>query len=88
MTKKQVGKKWVYLAYTSILLFFIGGSQDRNSKQGRILETRAGTEAMVGAAYWLAAPGLLSLFPCRESPGPPARGWPHPQWTGPSQISL
>jgi hypothetical protein len=31
MTKKQAGEKRVYSAYTSILLFSIEESQDRNS---------------------------------------------------------
>jgi hypothetical protein len=31
MTKKQVGEKKVYSAYTSTLLFITKGSQDRNS---------------------------------------------------------
>jgi hypothetical protein len=31
MTKKQVGEKRVYLAYTSILWLIIEESQDRNS---------------------------------------------------------
>jgi hypothetical protein len=33
MTKKQVGEKRVYLAYTSILLFITKGSQDWNSSR-------------------------------------------------------
>jgi hypothetical protein len=40
MTKKQVGEKRVYLAYDSISLFFIKGSQGRN------LEAGADAEAM------------------------------------------
>ena len=31
-------------------------------QQGRNLEAGAGTEAMEGAAYWLASPGLLSFL--------------------------
>jgi hypothetical protein len=33
MTKKQIGKKRVYSAYTSILLFITKGSQDWNSSR-------------------------------------------------------
>jgi hypothetical protein len=33
MTKKQVGEKRVYLAYTSTTLFIIEGSHDRNSNR-------------------------------------------------------
>jgi hypothetical protein len=33
MTKKQVEEERVYLAYTSILLFIIKGSQDWNSSR-------------------------------------------------------
>jgi hypothetical protein len=59
MTKKQVGEKRVYSAYTSILLFI--------TKEVRT-GTQAGQEA--GAEqrpqrdlpYWLAFPGLLSLL--------------------------
>jgi hypothetical protein len=35
MTKKQVREKRAYLAYTSILLFIIEGSQERDSKRAR-----------------------------------------------------
>lgn len=31
MMKKQVGEEIIYLAYTSISVFIIKGSQDRNS---------------------------------------------------------
>lgn len=34
--KKQAGEKIVYLAYTSISLLIIGGSQDRSSSRTRI----------------------------------------------------
>jgi hypothetical protein len=33
MTKKHMGEETVYLAYTSISLFIIEGSQDRNSNR-------------------------------------------------------
>jgi hypothetical protein len=33
MTKYQVGEEKVYLTYTSTLLFFTKGSQDRNSNR-------------------------------------------------------
>jgi hypothetical protein len=33
MTKNQVVEKRVYLAYSSIFLFIIEGSQDRNSNR-------------------------------------------------------
>ena len=64
MPQKQVGEERVDLAYTSILLFIIKGSQDRNSN-------RAGTwrqELMQrpwgrGAAYYLASPAYLAQPP-------------------------
>ena len=56
MTKKQVGEERIYLAYTYILQFAIEGSQDRNSKQDRILEAEADAEAMEGRC-------LLACFP-------------------------
>ena len=60
MIKEQVGEERVYSAYTSTLWFVTEGSQDRSS-QGRNLEAEADAEAMEGAAYWIAFPGLLSL---------------------------
>ena len=44
MAKEQVGEERDYLAYISILLLIIEGSQ------GRILEAGADAEAMEGAA--------------------------------------
>ena len=46
MTKKEVREERAYLAYTSISLFIMEGSQDRNSKQGRVLEAGADAEAI------------------------------------------
>ena len=62
--------------------------QQRKSEQeltqGRNMEAGADAEAMEGAAYWLASPGLLSLLFLIElrttSPGmtPPTMGWALP----------
>ena len=61
MTKKQVGEKRFYLAYTSILLFIT--KEVRTGTQAG-LEARADTKAMEGCyllAYfpWLAQPAFL-----------------------------
>ena len=60
MIKKQVGEKGAYLAYTSILLFFIEGSRDRKVKQDRIWEAGAIAEALEGCC-------LLTCFPVEVS---------------------
>jgi hypothetical protein len=60
MTRKQVMEEKVHSAYTSALLFITKGSQV-GTHTGRNLEAGADAEAMEGAAYWLASPGLLSL---------------------------
>jgi len=39
--------------------------QDRNSSRAGTLEARADAEAMEGAAYWVASPGLLCLLSYR-----------------------
>ena len=48
-------------------------------------ELEAGTdaEAMEGAAYWFAS-SWLAQPAFLQNPGPPAQGWLHPQWAGPS----
>jgi hypothetical protein len=65
ITKKQLGEERVYFAYTSISLFAIEGSQDRNS-------SRAGTQGQElmqrpwrDAASWLASHALLRLLSYR-----------------------
>lgn len=54
-------------------------------KQDKDLEAGANTEAMEGAAYWLAPHGLLRLFFYKT--GTTSPGWPHTQWARPSLIS-
>jgi hypothetical protein len=85
MTKKQVGKESVYSAYNSTFLFITKGSQGRNS-QGRNLEAAVDAEAMEGAAYWLASPGLLSLIFYRTQDHQPRDGTNHPEWAGLSPL--
>jgi hypothetical protein len=57
MTKKQVGEKRVYSAYTSTLLFITKGRQDWNSSQ----EAGTGTEAMEGCSLLACFPWLAQL---------------------------
>jgi hypothetical protein len=45
---KKFGKERVHLAYISISLFIIEGGQEKNSKQGRDLETGPDTKVMDG----------------------------------------
>jgi hypothetical protein len=81
MTKKQVGEERVY--YTSILLFITK-------------EVRTGTQAGQKAGgyggmqrlwrdvlYWLASPGLLSLFSYRTQDYQPRDG---PTYKGPFRL--
>jgi hypothetical protein len=61
MTKKQIGEKRVYLAYTSILLFIIKEVRTR-TQAGQ--EAGADAEAVEGCSLpacflWLAQPALL-----------------------------
>jgi hypothetical protein len=58
---KQVGEERVYLAYTSVLLFIIEGSQDRNSSRAGTWRQELMLRPRRGAAYSLAPHGLLSL---------------------------
>jgi len=51
---------------------------------GQAPEAGAGAEAVEGAAYWLASLAQPAFL---QSPGPPAQGWPHLQWAGPSLIN-
>jgi hypothetical protein len=62
----------VYSAYISILLLITKGSQDRNSNRAGTWRRELMYQLWRGAAYWLASPGLLSLFSYRTqdtSPG-------------------
>ena len=72
MTKKQVGDKRIYLAYTSILLFITKGSQDR-TQAGQ--KAGADAEAMEGCSF-LAYSACSLIEPKTTSPEmvPPTRG--------------
>jgi hypothetical protein len=67
MTKKQVGKERVYLAYTSTLLFITKGTQDRIMRQ----------RPWRNAALWIVSPGLLSLLSYRIQNYQPRDGTTH-----------
>jgi hypothetical protein len=82
MTKKQIGEERVYSAYTSTLLFITKGSQDWNSiKQVRKQELMQ--RPWKDVTYWLASPGLLSLFSYRTQDYQPRDG---PTHKGPSPL--
>ena len=55
----------------------------RELTQGRDLEAGADAEAMEGCCLLTCFPWLAQLVFLRN-PGPPAQGWHHPQWPGPS----
>jgi hypothetical protein len=73
MTKKQFGEEWVYLAYTSMLLFIT-----REVRNG----TQAGQEQELmqrpwrDIFYWLASLGLLSLLSYRTKTTSPEMASP------------
>jgi len=50
---------------------------EQELRQGRNLEARADAEAIVGAAYWLAYHGLLSLLSYRTQHHQPRDGTTH-----------
>jgi hypothetical protein len=62
MTKKQIGEERVYSAYTSTLLFFTKGIQDRNSSRAETWRQELMQRPWRDAAYWIASAGLLSLL--------------------------
>jgi hypothetical protein len=83
MTKKQVGEKRFYPAYTFTLRFITKGGQDWNSSRS-------------GSRSWCRGHGgmlLTSLLPLAFSicsfsnPGLPAQRWYHPQGTLPPLIT-
>jgi hypothetical protein len=58
----QVGEEGVYSVYTSISLFIIEGSQDRNSSRAGTWRQELMQRSWRDAAYWLVPHGLLSLL--------------------------
>jgi len=65
MTKKQVGKERVYLAFTSTSLFIIEESQDRNSSRAGTWRQELMQRPWRDVAYWLAPRDLLTLLSYR-----------------------
>lgn len=72
--QRQVGEKWIYFAYTSILLF---------------KEVGVGTHAEqeTGGRSWRSAPHWLGQLAFVQNPGPPAQEWHYLQWAGPSSFN-
>jgi hypothetical protein len=81
MTKKQVGEKRVYLAYTSILLF-ITKEVRTGTQAGQ--EAGADAKALEGCFLLVYFPGLLSLLSCRTQDYQPRNGITH---KGPSSFN-
>ena len=85
MTKTQVGGgKSLFGSNFSIAVQHRRKS-GQELTQERIPEPGADAEVMEGQSYlacslWFAQPTLL------KNPGPPAQGWYHAQWAGPSLI--
>jgi hypothetical protein len=63
--EKQVVEERVYLAYTSISLFIIQGSQYRNSDKAGTWRQKLVQRLWSDAAYWRVLHGLFSLLPYR-----------------------
>ena len=72
----------VYSAYTSTLLFITKESQDRNSHRVGTWKQDLMQRPWMGAAYWLASPGFLSLISYRTQDYQPRNDITH--WAGPS----
>jgi hypothetical protein len=85
MTKKQVVEERVYSAYTSMLLFIIEGSQDRNSHREGTRRQDLMQRSWKGTAYWLVFPGLLSVLSYRTQDYQPRDGTTH-NGLGPSSL--
>lgn len=73
--KTALGRRGVYLAYTSRSQCVTKVSQDKNWSRGR------GGTVPTGLFPWFARPSLL------YHPGPPVQESHHPQWAVPSHIS-
>jgi hypothetical protein len=86
MIRKQVGEERVYLAYTSMSLFIIEGSQDRNSNMAGTWSQELMHRSWRDAVYWL-APKWLAQPAFLQNPGPSFREWYHPPWAGLFLIS-
>jgi hypothetical protein len=65
MTKKQIGEERVYSAYTSTLLFITKGSQNWRLELKQVRKQELMQRPWRDVTYWLASPGLLSLFSYR-----------------------
>jgi hypothetical protein len=62
-TQSKLGREGrVYLVNTSVLVFIIKGSQDRNLNRAGTWRQELMQRPWRSAAYWLAQHGLLSLL--------------------------
>jgi hypothetical protein len=68
MTKKQLGKERVNLAYTSILLFILEGNWNRNPNRTTIWRKRLMQRPQRRTAYWHFPHDLFSLISYRPPP--------------------
>ena len=74
MTKKQVGEERIYLAYTSILLFI---TKEVRTGTQKVRKQELMQRPWRDDPYWLASPGLLSLFSYRTQDYQPKDGTTH-----------
>jgi hypothetical protein len=77
--KKQVVEERIYLAYTSILLFIIKGSQSKNSNRAGTLRHAEAMEE----CYLI----FIAYSAHFYNSGPGAQGWYHPQRARSSLIN-
>lgn len=77
MTKKQVGKEIVHLAYTSILLFIIKRSQDKNSNRTGTWKQELTQRLQRSGLLLVACLACLLIDPRTRSPvvAPPTVVW-------------
>jgi hypothetical protein len=90
LARMQLEEERVYSPYTSIALFIIEESRDRNSNKAGTWRQELIQRPRRDAAYWLAFSGLLSLLSYKTQERPTTQGgvgWGgHSQWAVSSLI--
>lgn len=88
MKHKQVGKKRLYLSYTSVSVFSIKGSQDRNFNRAVQRREELMQKPWSDAAYWIAHYGLLNLLSYKAQNYQPRADATHNGWALPLSITI